>query len=73
MTAVQPLSQSLPRLIKLLVKPGMMCPVQASGGRLPGKLNRAVAVDVFISPVAVRMVAGGAVLIMCCTGAVGVK
>ena len=73
MMAVQPLSHSLPRLTKLLVKPGMMWPVQASGGRLPGKLNHAEAVDVFSSPVAVRMVAGNDVLSMCWTCAAVVK
>ena len=54
--AVQLLLQSLHRLMRLLVKPGMMCPVQATGGMGPGRANHADAVGVLVSLVAVQIV-----------------
>ena len=69
--AVHPLSYS--GLIRLLVNPGIMCPVQAAVGMCVGSAKHAEAVDVLVSPVAVRMVVRGAVLSMHESGALGVK
>ncbi len=71
--AVHPLSHSFPRLIRLLVNPGMMCPVQAAVGMCVGSAKHVKAVDVLVSPVAMRMVVRGAVLSMHESGALGVK
>ena len=67
------MSQSLPRLMRLLVKPGMMCPVHAAAGKCSGKAKHAKAVEIFVSPVAVRIVVGWAVRSMHRSGASVVK
>jgi hypothetical protein len=60
MNAVQPALHSLPRLRRLFVKPGMIGPVRASMVGMVGSANCALAMEVFASPVAVRMVVHGA-------------
>ena len=72
MYAVQSASHSFPRLSKLLVKPGMMCPVRAADGMV-GIARTAAPVDVLVSPVAVLIVVFGASLLMLSSGAVCVK
>ena len=58
--AVQPASQSWPRLRRLLVNPGIICPWRAALLGKVGKARWAEAVEVCLVPVAVRMVVGGA-------------
>ena len=58
--AVQPASHNLPRLIRLFVNPGTMWPVRAATLGKVGSANCAEAMEVFASPVAVRMVVRGA-------------
>ena len=70
---MQSASHSLPRLIRLLVKPGMTCPVRACIVGMVGIANRAEADDVVASPVAVRMVAFGALVLTFRRGARAVK
>ena len=55
------------------MKPGMMCPVLAAAGKCFGKAKHAEAVEVLVSPVAVRIVVGGAVRSMHSSGASVVK
>ena len=70
--AVQSASHNLPRLMRLLVNPRMMCPVRACRGMV-GMASCAKAVDVRALPVAIRMVVGGAAVLMPRSGAVVVK
>lgn len=70
---MQSASHSLPRLIRLLVKPGMMWPVRAARVGIDGMARTAVAVDDLASPVAVRMVVDGAAVFTWSSGAPGVK
>ena len=72
MYATQSASHSFPRLIKLLVKPGMMCPMRALAGMV-GIARTAAPVDVLVLPVAVLIVVLGASLLMLSSGAVCVK
>ena len=58
--AVQPASQSWPRLRRLLVNPGMICTWRTVLLGKVGKASWAEAVEVCWVPVAVRMVVGGA-------------
>ena len=67
--AVQLASQSLPRLSRLLVKPGIMWPVHAACGMV-GMVRAGVPVNVFASLVAVRIVVVGASVLMFRSGAV---
>ena len=71
--AVQPASHSFPRLMRLLEKLGMMCPVRACSIGMAGIARRAVAKDVQASPEAVRIVVRGAAMLMWRRGAVEVK
>lgn len=71
--AVQSSSQSLPRLRRLLVKPGMMWPVRALSDCMVGMASTAAPVDVLVSPVAVQIVVLGALTLMLIMGAVVVK
>ena len=73
MVAVQSASQSLPRLSKLFVKPGMMWPLRASSVGIAGMARTAAPVEVLISPVAVFIVVFGALTFMLRSGACGVK
>ena len=57
---VQPASQSWPRLRRLLVNPGIICPWCAVLLGKVGRASWAVVVEVCWVPVAVRMVMGGA-------------
>jgi hypothetical protein len=70
---MQSASHSLPRLSRLLVKPGMMCPVRAWRVGIPGMASTAAPVDVRVSPVAVRMVVFGTLGSKSTTGAPTVK
>jgi hypothetical protein len=71
--AVQPALHSFPRLRRLLVKPGMICPVRALMVGMVGRANCAVAMEVLDSPVAVRMVVRGAKQSRLRIGAVSMK
>lgn len=71
--AVQSSSQSLPRLRRLLVKPGMMWPVRAVSDCMAGMASTAAPADVVVSPVAVLIVVLGALTLMLMRGAVGMK
>ncbi len=73
MYAKQSASQSLPRLSRLFVNPGIMCPVQACGGSAAGFVSVAAAVETMRCPEAVRMVVDGPPLVMIVTGAVDRK
>jgi hypothetical protein len=73
MTAVQPASHNFPRLMRLLVNPGTIQPVRAATVGKVGRANWAKAMEVNASPVAVRMVAGGAELLWWRRGAVSMK
>lgn len=55
--------------MRLLVKPEMMCLVQATAGMCPSSTKQAEAVDVLVSPVAVHMVVCGALVLMFRSGA----
>ena len=55
------------------MKPGMTCPVRACSVGRSGIASWAEAVEVFVSPVAVRMVVGVAVWSICRRGAVGME
>ncbi len=72
MVAVQSVSHNLPKLRRLLVKPGIMCPVRACVG-MAGNARTAAPVDVCFLAVAVLLVVVGAAWLMCRSGAVGVK
>ncbi len=71
--AVQSASQSLPRLSKLFVKPGMMWPLRASSFGIAGMARTAAPVEVLISPVEVLIVVLGALTLMLRSDASGVK
>ena len=71
--AVQPSSQSWPRLRRLLVNPGMIWPWRAVLLGRVGRASCADAVEVCWAPVAVRMVVDGAWVLRLMTGAVGIK
>ena len=71
--ALQPLLQSLPRLMRLLLKPGMMWPVYAAAGKCSGRAKQAEAVEVFVLLVAVQIVVSWAVRLMHRRGALVVK
>jgi hypothetical protein len=60
MKAMQSTSHSFPRLMRLLVNPGMMCPVHVTMVGKVGSANCVVATEVFALPVGVRMVVCGA-------------
>ncbi len=70
---VQSASQIFPMLIKLLVKPGIIYPVLAACVGMAAMANWACAIDVRISPVAVRMVVCGAEESYAMSGAASVK
>ena len=71
--AEQSSSHSIPRLSKLLVKPGMIWPVRARRDGIVGMARTAAPTEVFVSPVAVRSVVVGAWGLMLSSGALGVK
>jgi len=71
--AEQSASHSLPRLSRLLVNPGMMCPVRAARVGIAGMAKTAVAEDALASPVAVRIVVRGPAGLMSRSGASVVK
>ncbi len=71
--AVQPSSQSWPMLTRLLVNPGMMCPLRAASEGKVGMLSCAAAMEVMHWPVAVLMVMGGALLVTSVMHACGMK
>ena len=73
MVAVQSASHNLPKLRRLFVKPGIMCPVRASSVGMAGSARTAAPVEVCFSPVAVLIVVVGAAWLMWRSGAVGVK
>jgi hypothetical protein len=73
MYAVQSASQNFPKLRRLVVNPGIMCPVRARSVGIPGIASTAAPVEVRASPVAVRMVVVGALVLTSITGALGVK
>ena len=60
-------------LIRLFLKPGMMWPVRARVVGMVKIFNWAVPTEVHRSPVAVRMVVVGAMVLLLLTGAVSVK
>ena len=62
--AVQPALHSFPKLMRLLEKPGMMCPVRACSVGMVGMARHVVAEDVQASLGAMRMVVGGAAMLM---------
>ena len=71
--AVQSASHSFPKLRRLLVNPGMMCPDRVCRVRMVGIARSAEAVDVRVSPVGVRIVVRGAVVSTQRSGALLVK
>ena len=71
--AVQFASHNRPRLIRLLVEPGMMWPRRASGVGIVGNGRSAVADELIRWPVAVLIVVRWPVGLMLSTGAVGMK
>ncbi len=73
MYAVQSASQSLPRLSRLLVKPGMMCTVRACCVGSPRIARSAEAEEALSSPVAVWIFVMGALLFICTSGADAMK
>ena len=73
MTAMQSVSHSFPKLMRLLVKPGMMCPVWACRVGMEGMAKEADALEVHVSPVAMQMVVGGTAELMCRSGVAVVK
>jgi len=71
--AVHSALHSFPKLRRLLVNPGMMCPVRACRVGMVGMARSAEAVDVRVSPVAVHIVVRGASVSTQRSGAVLVK
>ena len=71
--AVQSASHSCPKLRRLLVKVGMMCPMQAAGDGKEGRLRDAEAVEERDWPVAVQTVVMGEAGLAAETGAVAMK
>ncbi len=70
---MQHASHSFSRLMRLLVKPGMTCPVRAAPVGKVGSANCVVATEVWASPVAVRMVVCGAAQLRFRIGAEAMK
>ena len=71
--AVQLASHSCPKLRRLLVKEGMLCPVWVAVDGREGRFKHAEAVDERDCPDAVRIVVMGARVFAAETGAVGMK
>ncbi len=70
---VQLALHSFPRLMRLFVKPRMMCPVRACSVGICGNKRTAAPKELFSSPVAMGMVSLGAVWLMLSSGAAIVK
>ena len=70
---MQSASHNFPKLMGLFWNPGMMKPVRAALVGMVGMASWAVAQDVLVSPVAVRMVVRGVEGLRCVSGAVPVK
>ena len=66
-------SHSCPKLRRLLVKVGMMCPMRAAGDGKEGRFRHTEAEEDRGCPDAVRIVVMGAAGLAAETGAVGMK
>ena len=73
MMPMQSASHSFPKLSRLLVKPGMMCPVQACRVGIGRMAKRMEALEVHILPVAMWMVVGSATVLIQRSMAAAVK
>ena len=71
--AVQSVSHSCPKLRRLLVKEGMICPVRAAVNGREGRFRHAEAVEERDCPDAVWIVVMGAEVFVAEMGAVGMK